>query len=139
MRDLTGGVAALRDGFAKEGRDRAAAIRARLLAYAFHRREAIAVWREYLSGGRAAVAGRREAAQRPAAELRGADRPWSEPAPAAEAAPVSPEPPAPPSLMGETYEAAAAPASDAAVRSGRRPSGALGHRGSAARHGRDSK
>jgi len=45
MRDLTGGVAALRDGFAKEGRDRAAAIRGRFLAYALDRREAIAVWR----------------------------------------------------------------------------------------------
>jgi hypothetical protein len=102
MRDLTGGVAALRDGFAKEGRDRAAAVRGRLVAYAFHRREAIAVWRESLSGGRRAVAERSEAGQRPAAESRVADRPSLEPAPAAETAPASPEPPAPPSSAGET-------------------------------------
>ena len=45
MRDLTGGVAALRDRFAKDGRDRAAAIHERLAAYALDRHEAIAIWR----------------------------------------------------------------------------------------------
>lgn len=56
MRDLTSGVAALRDGFAKEGRDRAVGIRGRLLAYGHSRRAAIAVWRESLSRGRSACA-----------------------------------------------------------------------------------
>ena len=40
MRDLTSGVAALRDRFAKDGRDRAAAIHERLAAYALDRRDA---------------------------------------------------------------------------------------------------
>ena len=48
MRDLTKNVAALLDNFAKEARDRSAAIRERLAAYALDRQEAVAIWR----GGR---------------------------------------------------------------------------------------
>ena len=46
MRDLTGGVAALRNGFAVAERDRAAGVRGRLVAYAFERRNAEAAWRK---------------------------------------------------------------------------------------------
>lgn len=122
MRDLTSGVAALRDGFAKEGRDRAAGIRGRLLAYGLGHREAIPVWRESLGHGRGAGTRPGEAGQPPAAETRVADRP-----------------PPPARAAGEAYEVAAAQTSDQAARSGRHASGALGHRGSAARHGRSSK
>lgn len=139
MRDLTSGVAALRDGFAKEGRDRAAAIRGRLVAYAFHRREAIATWRESLSRGRGAGVELSQAGQRPAAESRVADRPSPEPAPVAETAAVSPPPPAPPSPADESNKLAAARSSDPADRSDRRSSRASGHRGSATSHGRGSK
>lgn len=44
MRNLTSSVAALLDNFDKEGRDRAAAIRDRLAAYARDRREVVAIW-----------------------------------------------------------------------------------------------
>lgn len=44
MRNLTSSVAALLDNFDKEGRDRAAAIRERLAAYALDRREVVAIW-----------------------------------------------------------------------------------------------
>ena len=100
MRDLTSGVVALRDDFAKKDCERAAAARnaprthERLAAYALHRREAIAGWRESPSRGRGAGAASGEAAQPRAAESRVADRAPSEPPPAPEAAPVSPEPPA---------------------------------------------
>ncbi|MGO9771844.1 MAG: hypothetical protein ACLPSW_20315 [Roseiarcus sp.] len=124
MRDLTGGVAALRDGFAKEGRDRAAGIRGRLLAYSLERRKANAMWRETPSRARGAGAEPREAGARPAA---------------AETVAVSPEPPAAPMSAAETRETIAAPSSDPAVRSGRQVPAPLGHRGSAGHHGRGSK
>ncbi len=139
MRDLTSGVAALRDGFAKESRDRAADIRGRLVAYAFHRREAIALWRESLGRGRGAIAEVREAGQRPTAETPVTNRPSPEPAPAVETAPVSPTPSAPPSSAHNTHEVAARQSSDPAARSDRRPPDILGHRGLAARHERSSK
>jgi hypothetical protein len=63
-RDLTSGVAALRDGFAKESRDRAIAIRGRPVAYALDRRKAIAVWREKLSRERSVDSESGEAARR---------------------------------------------------------------------------
>jgi hypothetical protein len=46
MRDLTGGVAALRNGFAAKERDRAVGVRERLVAYAFERRNAEAARRK---------------------------------------------------------------------------------------------
>jgi hypothetical protein len=46
MRNLTGGVVALRDGFALAERDRAAGVRGRLVAYAFERRNAEAARRK---------------------------------------------------------------------------------------------
>ena len=45
MTDLTDGVDALRDKFARDGRDRAAEIRSELSAYANDRRQGTAVWR----------------------------------------------------------------------------------------------
>ena len=44
MRDLTSSVAALRDGFVREGRQRAVDVRERLDAYAQERRSALAAW-----------------------------------------------------------------------------------------------
>jgi hypothetical protein len=73
MRDLTGRVAALCEGFAKEDRERAAAIRERaaavrkrLVAYAQDRRSAVAVWRGSLPEKHAMVASA-AATYRPAA------------------------------------------------------------------------
>ena len=76
MRDLTSGVAALRDGFAKEGRDRAAAIRGRLVAYALDRREAIAAWRE-ASATPAGHSAKRVGGPRRSRERRQAVGPWT--------------------------------------------------------------
>lgn len=113
MRDLTSGVATLRDGFAKQNCDRAATICGRLLAYALDRREAMAVWREGLKHAGGAFAERGEAGQRPA--------------------------PAPPSSPRASYEVAATKSANSAVRSARPTSGPLGAQGSAARHGKGSK
>ena len=127
MRDLTGGVATLRDGFAKQGRDRAAAIHGRLLAYALDRREATAVWREGLKRASGALAERGEAGQRPAAAPRAADRPPSQPVPT------------PPSSPRASYQVAATASANSAARSARAPSGPRGAQGSATHHGKGSK
>lgn len=56
MRELTSGVASICDGFAKEGRDRAAAIRGRLAAYGRDRHNGLVAWRaSYRSAAMAAV------------------------------------------------------------------------------------
>jgi len=112
MRELTSSVAALCDGFAKEGRDRAATIRGRLAAYALDRSNAVAAWR---------------------GTYRGAD---TRHRPAAEAAAVQAEAPASGRAPTEEHPAATQP-QDTATKSGRRPFGNLGHRGE--RHGGDSK
>ncbi|MGJ0535621.1 hypothetical protein [Methylocystis sp.] len=117
MRDLTNSVAALLDNFAKDGRDRAAAIRERLAAYASDRREAVAIWR---GSRRQDVA---QAAHRSAPE--------SHPAQTESSAPQSPSAPA--------HDVAAAQAPDTAPRSGKRPFGGWGHKGSSDRHGKDDK
>lgn len=125
MRGLTSGVASMRDGFAKEGRDRAAMIRGRLAAYALDRHNAVAVWR----GSFRANPGDRSAMKAPVGQA---------------------EPPAAVSASAEVHTAAAhtpAPAAhhvaaqspDPSTRSGRRPVGNLGHRGSNEPHGGDLK
>lgn len=122
MRDMTSGVAALRDGFAKKDRDRAAAIRERLGAYALDRRNAVAAWGGSLHEKRAVV-------QSAGVSHR----------PAADAAAVHAEPPAPASGPAKADEipAAAAQSPDQQMhRSGRR---IFGHGGSNERHGGDSK
>lgn len=119
MRDLTSGVAALRDGFAKEGRDRAAAIRENLGAYALDRRNGLIAWMGVVRQKREASIPSAGVSHRPA-----------------EAPSVHPEPPVPPSTPAKTDEAA--PAAHAPEqqthRSGRRIFG-----GSGERHGGDSK
>lgn len=112
MRELTSGVAALCDGFAKESRNRAATIRGRLAAYALDRRNAVAAWRGRYQGG--------GASHRPAAQ----------------AAVAQAEPPASSHASAEAHTAAAQ-SPDPTSKSGRRPFGNLGHRGD--RHGGDSK
>lgn len=117
MRDLTNSVAALLDNFAKDGRDRAAAIRERLAAYALDRHEAVAIWR----GSRRQVVA--QAAHRSAPE--------SPPAQTESSVLRSPSAPA--------HDVAAAQAPDTAPRSGKRPFGGWGHKGSSERHGKDEK
>jgi hypothetical protein len=119
MRDLTSGVAALRDRFVKDDRDRAAAIHGRLAAYALDRREAVAIWRGSPRRGQQAGAQTTEASHRPAAE------------PAA----VHAESPGPAGAPAGTP----AHTADATARSSPPPFGNLGQLGSKGRHGGHSK
>ncbi len=142
MRDLTSGVAALRDGFAKENRDRAAAIRERLGAYALDRRNAVAAWGGSLHEKRTVVqsagASHHLAAASPAVHA-GLSVPPSGPAKAASPA-VHAEPPVPPSGPAKadapSADAAQSPDQHQTQRSGRR---LFGHGGSNERQGGDSK
>lgn len=109
MRDLTRGVATLRDNFAKEGRDRAAEIRERLAAYARDRQDAVAIWRAGLRQGQQVAAHHAE-----------------------------PSVPASSSIPAHEDAVDATQSSEAAAGSGRRPFGNLGRRGSSESHG-DSK
>jgi hypothetical protein len=68
MKDLTGSVDAFRDKLAKEGRDRAAEIRARLADYARDRREGMVIWRGNFKTSRPAASTDSYAHHRPAAE-----------------------------------------------------------------------
>lgn len=114
MRDLTSSVAALRENFAKDGRDRVAAIRECLAAYASDRREAAAIGRG--NGHRRRMAAAIEASP-----------------PSAAASPaIRTEPPAPPA-----HEITVAETSDAATRPGTRPFGNLGLKDSSEHHGGD--
>lgn len=123
MRGLTSGVASLCDGFAREGRDRAAAVRGRLAGYASDRRNAVAIWR----GSERAARSDRLAAKPPVSQT---------------------EPPASAAASAETHTAAAhtaathtaaAQSPDSSAKSGRRHFGSTGHRGSTDPRGGDSK
>lgn len=113
MRGLTSGVASLCDGFAKEGRDRAAAVRGRLAAYALDRRNAVAIWR----GSDRAARSDRLAARSPVSQT---------------------EPPASTGTSAET-DTAAAHSPDSSAKPGRRHFGSLGLRSSTDPRGGDSK
>jgi hypothetical protein len=112
MRDLTSGVAALRDTFAKEGRDRAAYIHGHLAAYALDRCNAVAAWHGSYQGA--------GPSHRPAAD-----------APAVQA-----EPPASAHASAAAHTAAA---QSPDPKSGRRPFGNLGQPSSKGHHGGHSK
>jgi hypothetical protein len=134
MRELTGSVVALRDGFAKEdcarvaAKDaRAAAIRERLDAYAMDRRNGSHIWNGRLHAKRVvaqnAVVGQTPASNRPAAA-----------APAVHAKPIAPA--TSPTKTDEPPAATARPHEQPAHQSGHQTS-SLG--GSSERRGGESK
>jgi hypothetical protein len=113
MRHLTSSVAALRDSFVKEGRERAMAMRKCLAAYAADRHEAVLIWHgnshHMLVAQGAGASGRRESV-------------------AVQVASPAPHTPATP-----------AQALDMSARSAERPAAAWSAKGSNQRHGKDSK
>lgn len=128
MRDLTSGVAALRDGFsagqqsrARDGRALAAAVQSRLAKYGQERRAAIAAWYSHV-GSRMPLAGRRQS---------GHASPMVQPQPAAQA--PAAQPPAEPAAAEASAMATPAPASTYASPAGQsvpsEPSGRSGRRG----------